>query len=163
MAKSYAGTGRKIAVYYVIGTPDTKPADADYKRLGMIRGKTRGVNWNTIDATADTSPERTTESLVTTNEKTVSFDGISRGDDIQNQSVLLDHIENPSDDTDGQPYAWIKMVNPIINRVIEGCYLFSSLTEEYPYDDVCTWSIEGTSAGSVTRTAIPTNPATKKS
>ena len=163
MAKSYAGTGRKIAVYYVIGTPDTKPADADYKRLGMIRGKTRGVNWNTIDATADTSPDRTTESLVTTNEKTVSFDGISRGDDIQNQSVLLDHIENPSDDTDGQPYAWIKMVNPIINRVIEGCYLFSSLTEEYPYDDVCTWSIEGTSAGSITRTAIPTTTTQKKS
>lgn len=163
MAKSYAGTGRKIAFYYVIGTPDTKPADADYKRLGMIKGKTRGVNWNTVDATADTSPDRTTESLVTTNEKTVSFDGISRGDDIQNQSVLLDHIENPSDDTDGQPYAWIKMVNPIINRVIKGCYLFSSLTEEYPYDDVCTWSIEGTSAGSITRTAIPTTTTQKKS
>lgn len=163
MAKSYAGTGRQIAVYYVIGTPDKKPADADYKRLGMIRGKTRGVNWNTVDATADTSPDRTTESLVTTNEKTVSFDGISRGDDIQNQSVLLDHIENPSDDTDGQPYAWIKMVNPIINRVIEGCYLFSSLTEEYPYDDVCTWSIEGTSAGGITRTAIPTTTTPKKS
>lgn len=163
MAKSNAGTGRKIAVYYVIGNPDTKPNDADYKRLGMIRGKSRGVNWNTVDGTADTSPERTTESLVTTNEKTVSFDGVSRGDDIQNQSILLDHIENPSDDTDGQPYAWIKMVNPIINRVIEGCYLFSSLTEEYPYDDVCTWSIEGTSAGSITRTVIPTNQTTRKS
>lgn len=162
MAKSYAGTGRKIAVYYVIGTPDTKPNDADYKRLGMIRGKSRGVNWNTIDTTADTSEDGTTESMVTTKEKTVSFDGISRGDDIQNQSVLLDHIESPTQDTDGQPYAWIKIVNPIINRVIEGCYLLSSLTEEYPYDDVCTWSIEGTSANNVTRTAIPTNPATKK-
>lgn len=155
MAKSNAGTGRKIAVYYAIGNPDTKPAEADYKRLGMIRGKTRGVNWNTIDATADTSPDGTTESLVSTNEKTLSFDGVSRGDDIQNQNALLDHIEDPSQDTDGQPYAWMKIVNPIINRVIEGCYLFTSLNEEYPYDDVCTWSIEGTSAGKITRTVIP--------
>ncbi|PXZ04341.1 phage tail tube protein [Gilliamella apicola] len=162
MAKSNAGTGRKIAVYYVIGNPDTKPAEADYKRLGMIRGKTRGVNWNTIDITGDTSPDNTTESLVTTKEKTVSFDGISRGDDIQNQGALLDHVETPSQDTDGQPYAWIKIVNPIINRVLEGCYLLSSLTEEYPYDDVCTWSIEGTSAGDITRTVItPVN--TRKS
>lgn len=162
MAKSNAGTGRKIAVYYVIGNPDTKPAEADYKRLGMIRGKTRGVNWNTIDATADTSPDNTTESLVSTNEKTLSFDGVSRGDDIQNQNALLDHIEDPSQDTDGQPYAWMKIVNPIINRVIEGCYLFTSLNEEYPYDDVCTWSIEGTSAGKITRSVI-TQVNTRKS
>lgn len=162
MAKSNAGTGRKIAVYYVIGNPDTKPAEADYKRLGMIRGKTRGVNWNTIDATADTSPDGTTESLVSTNEKTLSFDGVSRGDDIQNQNALLDHIEDPSQDTDGQPYAWMKIVNPIINRVIEGCYLFTSLNEEYPYDDVCTWSIEGTSAGKITRSVI-TQVNTRKS
>ncbi|MCO6539847.1 MAG: hypothetical protein J6569_06910 [Gilliamella sp.] len=155
MAKSNAGTGRKVGVYYSIGNPDKKPNDTDYKRLGMIRGKSRGVNWNTIDVTADTSEDGTTESMVTTKEKTVSFDGISRGDDIQTQSALLDHIESPSQDTDGQPYAWIKIVNPTINRVIEGCYLLSSLTEEYPYDDVCTWSIEGTSAGNVTRTVIP--------
>lgn len=155
MAKSNAGTGRKIAVYYKIGNPDTRPSEGDYKRLGMIRGKSRGVNWNTIDVTADTSEDGTTESMVTTKEKTVSFDGVSRGDDIQNQGVLLDHIESPSQDTDGQPYVWIKIVNPIINRIIEGCYLLSSLTEEYPYDDVCTWSIEGTSAGNVTRTVIP--------
>lgn len=162
MAKSNAGTGRKIAVYYAIGNPDTKPTEADYKRLGMIRGKTRGVNWNTIDATADTSPDNTTESLVSTNEKTLSFDGVSRGDDIQNQNALLDHIEDPSQDTDGQPYAWMKIVNPIINRVIEGCYLFTSLNEEYPYDDVCTWSIEGTSAGKITRSVI-TQVNTRKS
>lgn len=154
MAKSNAGTGRKIAVYYAIGTPDMKPADTDYKRLGMIRGKSRGVNWNTIDVTADTSEDGTTESMVTTKEKTVSFDGISRGDDIQHQGLLLDHIETPSVNTDSQPYAWIKIVNPIINRVIEGCYLLTSLTEEYPYDDVCTWSIEGTSASNVTRSPI---------
>lgn len=128
----------------------------------MIRGKTRGVNWNTIDATADTSPDGTTESLVSTNEKTLSFDGVSRGDDIQNQNALLDHIEDPSQDTDGQPYAWMKIVNPIINRVIEGCYLFTSLNEEYPYDDVCTWSIEGTSAGKITRSVI-TQVNTRKS
>lgn len=163
MAKNNAGTGRQVAVYYAISAPDAKPADADYKRLGMIREKTRGVNWNTVDATADTSPDNTTESLATTNAKTVSFDGVTRGDDRQNQLLLLDHIDTPSDETDGQPYAWIKMVDPIINRIIEGCYLISSLTENAPHDDVCTWSFEGTSAGKVTRTPIPTNPATKKS
>lgn len=154
MAKSNVGTGRKVAVYYAISSPNTKPAETDYKRLGMMRGKSRGVNWNTIDATGDTSPDRTTESLVSTNEKTLSFDGVSRGDDIQNQGDLLDHIETPSQNTDEQPHAWIKIVNPIINRVIEGCYLLTSLTEEYPYDDVCTWSIEGTSAGKITRSVI---------
>ena len=154
MAKSNAGTGRKVAVYYAISNPNKKPAETDYKRLGMMREKSRSVNWDTVNATGDTSPDRTNESLADTNEKTFSFDGVSRGDDIQNQNALLDHIEDPSQVTDGQPYAWIKMVNPIINRVIEGCYLLTSLKEDSPYDDVCTWSIEGTSAGKITRSVI---------
>lgn len=155
--KSTAGVGRDVAAFYAIGCPETKPAEAAFKRLGMCRSKSTNINWNTTDATADTSPDQTTESLVTTKEKTISIDGVSRGDDVNNQSALFNHIDKP-ETTNNQPYVWVRLVNNVMGITIEGCYLITSLSEEYPYDDVCTWSIEGTSAGEITRTPIPVTP-----
>jgi hypothetical protein len=50
--ESGAFTGRDVVVYYAIGCPEVQPTPA-LPRLGMMRGKTTGVEWETADATGD--------------------------------------------------------------------------------------------------------------
>ncbi len=73
-----AFTGRDVVVYYAIGCPESQPANGDYKRLGMMRGKTVSAEWDTADATADMSAAYTQENLVTYKNISFSGDGVTR-------------------------------------------------------------------------------------
>lgn len=140
--------GRDVAVFYAIACPNAEPSDDDYKPLGMMRGKTLSVEWETADATADKSANYTKESMVTYKSVSFSGDGVSRTEDIYNQKLLKRHTINPDKTTGNQPYVWLKIVSPF--DVTKGPFLCTSFKEEDPHDDVSTWSIECSSAGHVT-------------
>ncbi|EHZ0689063.1 phage tail tube protein [Escherichia coli] len=150
-----AFSGRDVAVFFAIACPNAKPAADNYKALGMMRGKTLSVEWETADATADKSADYTKESLVTYKNISFSGDGVSRTEEIYNQKVLKRHVINPGEATGSQPYVWLKIVSPV--DVTEGPFLCTSFKEEDPHDDASTWSIECSSAGQVTCGDIPTD------
>nr|DAR54144.1 MAG TPA: major tail protein [Caudoviricetes sp.] len=145
--------GRDVAVFFAIACPNAKPVASDYKELGMMRGKTLSVEWETADATADKSADYTKESMVTYKSVSFSGDGVSRTEGIHNQKVLKRHVITPDKTTGSQPYVWLKIVSPV--DVTEGPFLCTSFKEEDPHDDVSTWSIECESAGQVTVGDIP--------
>lgn len=147
-----AFTGRSVAVFYAIACPNAQPAEEDYKELGMMRGKTVSVEWETADTTADKSANYTKESVVTYKSVTFSGDGVSRTEEIYNQKDLKRHAITPDATTGNQPYVWLKLVG---QDVTEGPFLITSFSEEAPHDDVVTWSLEATSAGAVTITDVP--------
>ncbi|EPA3660536.1 phage tail tube protein [Escherichia coli] len=145
--------GRDVAVFYAIACPNAKPEESAYKALGMMRGKSLSVEWETADATADKSADYTKESMVTYKSVSFSGDGVSRTEEIHNQKALKRHVINPGETTGAQPYVWLKLVSPL--DVTEGPFLCTSFKEEDPHDDVSTWSIECESAGKVTVGDVP--------
>ncbi|NDJ59451.1 hypothetical protein GWD52_21190 [Enterobacteriaceae bacterium 4M9] len=149
MAGCEAGafTGRDVAVFYAIACPEAQPADGDYKRLGMMRGKTTGVEWETADATADQSADYTQENITTYKSVSFSGDGVSRKEAVYGQAEIKRHVYSPSAETSNQPYVWLKIVSPF--DITEGPFLISSWEDESPHDDVATWSIDASSAGRV--------------
>ncbi|EKT5410330.1 hypothetical protein QER60_004262 [Salmonella enterica subsp. enterica serovar Orion] len=149
MAGCEAGafTGRDVVVYYAIGCPESQPSNGDYKRLGMMRGKTVNAEWETADATADMSAAFTQENLVTYKNISFSGDGVTRKEDVYAQNALKRHVYNPPDETSNQPYVWFKIISP--NDITEGPFMVTSWGDEAPHDDVATWSIEASSAGQV--------------
>ncbi|ECV6820621.1 phage tail tube protein [Salmonella enterica] len=149
MAGCEAGafTGRDVVVYYAIGCPESQPSNGDYKRLGMMRGKTVNAEWETADATADMSAAFTQENLVTYKNISFSGDGVTRKEDVYAQNALKRHVYNPPAETSNQPYVWLKIISP--NDITEGPFMVTSWQDEAPHDDVATWSIEASSAGSV--------------
>ena len=142
-----AFTGRDVVVYYAIGCPGSQPANGDYKRLGMMRGKTVSAEWDTADATADMSAAYTQENLVTYKNISFSGDGVTRKEDVYAQNALKRHVYNPPAETSNQPYVWLKIISP--NDITEGPFMVTSWEDEAPHDDVATWSIEASSAGQV--------------
>ncbi|EMC7989816.1 immunoglobulin domain-containing protein [Salmonella enterica] len=142
-----AFTGRDVVVYYAISCPEVQPSNGDYIRLGMMRGKTTGAEWETADATADMSAAFTQENLVTYKNISFSGDGVTRKEDVYAQNALKRHVYNPPAETSNQPYVWLKIISP--NDITEGPFMVTSWQDEAPHDDVATWSIEASSAGSV--------------
>lgn len=142
-----AFTGRDVVVYYAISCPEIQPSNGDYTRLGMMRGKTTGAEWETADATADMSAAFTQENLVTYKNISFSGDGVTRKEDVYAQNALKRHVYNPPAETSNQPYVWLKIISP--NDITEGPFMVTSWQDEAPHDDVATWSIEASSAGSV--------------
>ncbi|MEG7490696.1 phage tail tube protein, partial [Enterobacter hormaechei] len=142
-----AFTGRDVVVYYAIGCPESQPANGDYKRLGMMRGKTVSAEWDTADATADMSAAYTQENLVTYKSISFSGDGVTRKEDVYAQNALKRHVYNPPSETSNQPYVWLKIISP--KDITEGPFMVTSWEDEAPHDDVATWSIEASSAGQV--------------
>lgn len=151
--ESGAFTGRDVVVYYAIACPEAQPAASEYSRLGMMRSKTTGIEWDTADATGDMSPQFTKENLVTYKEVTFSGDGVTRKEDIYAQKALKRHTNNPPPDTNNQPYVWFKIVSP--NDIMEGPFLMKSWQDEAPHDDAATWSMESTGAGLVVIRDVP--------
>lgn len=95
LVKKGHSSGRDVAVFFGIACPNAKPADGDYKALGMMRGKTLSVEWETADATADKSADYTKESMVTYKSVSFSGDGVSRTEEIHNQKALKRHVITP--------------------------------------------------------------------
>lgn len=146
--ESGAFTGRDVMVYYYIDCPANKPTTDKYKRLGMMRGKTLGAEWDTADATGDMSPSFTKENLTTYKSVSFSGDGVSRKEEVYNQALLKAHIFNPGPETNNQPFVWLKIVSPL--DITEGPFLMPKWEDQAPFDDVATWSTEASSAGGVT-------------
>lgn len=151
--ESGAFTGRDVVVYYAIACPEAQPTASEYKRLGMMRGKTVGVEWDTADATGDMSAQFTKENLTTYKDVSFSGDGVTRKEDAYAQNALKRHIFNPPPETSSQPFVWLKIVSP--NDITEGPFLVTSWEDEAPHDDVATWSLEASSAGQVDVRDVP--------
>ncbi|WP_409521065.1 phage tail tube protein [Pseudescherichia sp.] len=145
--ESGAFTGLAVAVYYAIGCPEVQPAANQYRRLGMMRGKTTGVEWETADATGDQSAAFTQENVTTYKNVSFSGDGVSRKEAIYGQRAMKRHVYSPSAETSNQPYVWLKIISPL--DITEGPFLVTSWQDEAPHDDVATWSLEASSAGNI--------------
>ena len=91
---------------------------------------------DTVDATADDSVGGFRDTLITYKTFEVSIDGVTKRDDgtTANQQLLFDHFV-----TDPQPYLWLRLTGPI-NTVIGFCIL-TEYSQEFPYDNVATYSI----------------------
>jgi predicted secreted protein len=151
--ESGAFTGRDVVVYYAIACPEAQPTASEYKRLGMMRGKTTSVEWDTADATGDMSASYTKENLVTYKDVSFSGDGVTRKEDAYAQNALKRHVYSPPAETSNQPFVWFKIVSP--NDITEGPFLVTSWEDEAPHDDVATWSLEASSAGLVEVRDVP--------
>jgi predicted secreted protein len=142
-----AYTGRDVLIEFAIGDENANPAGLTFKTLGMMRGKGMKVAWDTVDTTADQSPQFTKTSLVTFKSVEFSGDGVSRTEAIYNQAELKQHVYNPGSTTGNQPKAWIRQTAP--DGVTQGPFLFSEFSNDNPYSDAATWSVTASSNGAV--------------
>lgn len=153
-----AHVGRDVKVEFAL-KPETlpKPAAGDYKILGMMRAKSINTTWDTVDTTADKSPNFTKTSLVTFKNVEFSGDGVSYDDDVHNQELLEKHVVSPPEETGFQPKVWFKITYPS-GKVYEGPFIVSSWSNDSPYANEATWSIGAQSNGDVTLTPAPVGP-----
>lgn len=145
-----AFVGRDVVVEFAIGVETTAPAAGAYKRLGMMRTKEFGVEWEKIDTTADQSPNFTKTSLVTFKSVSFSGDGVSYDDETYNQAEMESHVHNPGSATFNQPKVWLRITFP--DAVFTGPYIATKFSRSAPHSDAVTWSFEAESNGAVTKT-----------
>ena len=147
-----AYTGRDVAVEFAIGVESANPLSLTFKNLGMMRTKSFKVAWETVDTTADDSPEFTKTSLVSFKSVEFSGDGVSYDDEVYNQSELEAHIHVPGSTTQNQPKIWLRLTFP--DAVFQGPFIASEWSRDASYNDTATWSMSAQSNGAVTRTAV---------
>lgn len=143
-----AQAGRDVAIEFAIADEDADSSSLTWYSLGMCRGKTMKTAWDTIDTTADKSPDFTKTSLVSFKTVTFSCDGVTYDDDTYNQKVMRKQSVSPSDDTSNQPKIWIRETHPD-GSTYEGPFLITSWQDDNPHDDAGTWSLEATSNGKI--------------
>ena len=115
-----AHVGRDVKVEFALKAEALpKPAAGDYKILGMMRAKSINTTWDTVDTTADKSPNFTKTSLVTFKNVEFSGDGVSYDDEVHNQELLEKHVVSPPEETGFQPKVWFKITYPN-GKVYEG-------------------------------------------
>lgn len=146
-----AFTGRDVAVEFAIGVETANPASLTFKNLGMMRTKSFSVSWETVDTTADDSPEFTKTSLVSFKAVEFSGDGVSYDDEQYNQAEMEAHVHNPGSATQNQPKVWLRLTFP--DAVFVGPFIASEWSRDASYNDAVTWSMTAMSNGAVTRTA----------
>ena len=145
-----AFTGRDVLIEFAIADENATVGSLTFKTLGMMRGKGIKVSWDTVDTTADMSPEFTKTNLVTFKSAEFSGDGVAYTDAIFNQAELKAHVYNPGVGTSGQPKAWIRQTAP--DGVTVGPFIFNEWSSDSPYSDAVTWSTSAMSNGAVTFT-----------
>lgn len=139
--------GKNVAMEFAIGCPDAMPAEGDWKTLGAMRAKELGIEWDTADATADSSVGSLRENLATFQSLTVSGDGVleASGEDADNMKELQKHVINPTA-TSGQPFVWLRMTFPDLTFTVPT--LMTTFSRTAPYDDVATYSLEASATAS---------------
>ena len=138
--------GRSITAFYSL-SQDRDNVPNDFVRLGSLRDKSFGPEWETVDSTADTSAGDVREYLVTYKNFNPSLSGVVSNDDADNQKALEIHINNPPN---SQPCGWLRLVRPLSatqNRVYEIFVVFTSYAIESTYDDVVTFSMDTLNSG----------------
>lgn len=128
--------GKSVLAEFALACGDVDPMTLTWLPLGAARNKSLTMSADTIDATADDSVGGFRDTLITYKTFEVSIDGVTKRDDgtTANQQLLFDHFV-----TDPQPYLWLRLTGPI-NTVIGFCIL-TEYSQEFPYDDVATYSI----------------------
>lgn len=144
-----AFTGRDVAVEYAIADENAIVGALVFTRLGMMRGKSMKTGWETVDTTADKSPQFTKTSLVSFKSMEFSGDGVSYDDAVHNQKVLKAHVINPGAGTANQPKVWLRMTDPDGSKYT-GPFIITEWSDDRPYADAATWSISASSNGAVT-------------
>ena len=141
-----AGVGRGYVLEFAAGANSVNPATLTFKRLGYCRGKEWNSTWDTVDATGDTSPSNTKESLVTFVGHELSFDGVARSDLAQNQQELYALTV-----TSGAPFGWVRMTGG--GRVKTLPVIFKEWSISAPHAEVVTFSGSAMSNGAMTDVA----------
>lgn len=128
--------GKSVLAEFALACGDVDPLTLTWLPLGAARNKSKTMSADTVDATADDSVGSFRDTLVTYKTFELSIDGVTKRDDgtTSNQQLLSNHFE-----TDPQPYVWIRLTGPI-NTTTSFCVL-TEFSEEYPYDDVATYSM----------------------
>lgn len=144
-------TGRDVIVNYAIADESANPTGLTFKRLGMMRDKSMKTSWDTVDTTADQSPDFTKTNLVTFKSSEFSGSGVSYDDDIYNQVEFRAHSISPGAGTANQPKAWLQLIYPN-GSMYEGPFIISEFTDDSPYSDAATWSMTAMSNGAVVYT-----------
>jgi predicted secreted protein len=142
-----AFTGRDVLIEYAIADENASYAGLTFKTLGMMRGKGIKVSWDTVDTTADKSPQFTKTNLVTFKSAEFSGDGVSYTDAVYNQAELKAHVISPGVATANQPKAWVRQTSP--DGVIYGPFIFSEWSSDSPFSDAVTWSTSAMSNGAI--------------
>jgi predicted secreted protein len=143
-----ASTGRDVVIEFAIADEKAIYANLTFKELGMMRGKSIKLSWDTVDTTADKSPEFTKTSLVTFKSAEFSGDGVSYGEAAHNQKELKAHVYNGASAMGFQPKAWIRQTEPD-GSVTYGPFIFTEWSSDAPYGDAVTWSTSATSNGAI--------------
>lgn len=144
-----AFTGRDVAVEYAIADENAIVGALVFTRLGMMRGKSMKTGWETVDTTADKSPQFTKTSLVSFKSMEFSGDGVSYDDAVHNQKILKAHVINPGAGTANQPKVWLRMTDPDGSKYT-GPFIITEWSDDRPHADAATWSISASSNGAVT-------------
>ena len=128
--------GKSVLAEFALACGDVDPNTLTFLPLGAARNKSLTMSADTVDATADDSAGSFRDTLITYKTFEVSVDGVTARDDgtTVNQQLLFNHFV-----TDPQPYVWIRLTGPI-NTVIGFCVL-TEFSQEFPYDDVATYSM----------------------
>lgn len=144
-------TGKMTVVNFSIA-PETATVGAlSWSRLGAMRGKSLTGTWDSTDATADTSPGYSKESLTTFFGVEFSGDGVAYGEAVSNQKTLRSHFYGPGVATDYQPKIWLQIIDPDGSSYV-GPFMLTEMGDERPHADAATWSVKATSNGAVTYT-----------
>ena len=143
-----AYTGRDVTVEYAIADENATYGSLVFKVLGMMRDKGFPVSWDTVDATADKSPQFTKENLVTFKSAEFNGSGVARTEAVHNQAELKAHIYNPGSATSNQPKVWIRETSP--DGVTYAPMIATKWESSSPYSDVVTWQMSAMSNGPVT-------------
>lgn len=145
--KSQKFTGRVAILEYAIGCGNTKPAEADWKRLGAMRAKELTIEWETTDGTADDSVGSLRENLATFQTLSVSGDGTLKVSGAGSAALieLTKHVVKP-EATGGEPVAWIRLTFPDLTFVFFA--IVTNMSRSAPYDDVATYSFEASATAS---------------
>lgn len=149
-----AHVGRDVIVEFALKAESATPLEADYKVLGMMRDKNLNISWETVDTTADKSPDFTKTSLVTFKSVEFSGGGVSYDDEVHNQEALEAHVVNPPAGTGNQPKAWFRITYPN-GKIYTGPFIVSAWSNASPYANEATWTITAASNGAVTMTPAP--------
>lgn len=160
--------GKSVLAEFALACGDVDQMTLTWLPLGAARNKSITMSADTVDATADDSVGSFRDTLVTYKTFEVSIDGVTKRDDgtTSNQQLLAEHFV-----TDPQPYVWIRLTGPIKTTI--GFCILTEFSEEYPYDEIATYSLTASATGRpgglssviveatpIPVTAVTTTPAT---
>lgn len=145
-----ATTGRDTVFEYSIADENASLGGLVFVELGMMRGKSIKTSWDTVDTTADKSPDFTKTNLVTFKNVEVSGDGVTYDDAVHNQNAFKAHVISPGSATANQPKVWLRMTD--ISGVYVGPFIVNEWSDDRPHAAEATWSMTAMSNGAVTFT-----------